>query len=188
MFLLALMLAWSQSIATSSQFWEQLQNIIIYLHPGSPYTGTRCDRCREQKIVDGCYTNRRVQHETGFFTAQDGSYDTIRDFLPLKTVHTTPNRISYRSRRRIRHQTRFITAQDRAYNTERDFLTLKTVHTTPNGISSTISIPITTHNSKHSQYTGWVLCQFISSSTHYSLLSHHQMTFIVVSQEYFSHL
>jgi hypothetical protein len=88
--------------------------------------------------VDECYSTRRfVRHQTGFLTAPNEPYSTERDFLPHKTVHTTPNGISYRTKRAIQHRTGFLTAQDDAYNTERDFLQHKTVHTAPNEPYST---------------------------------------------------
>jgi hypothetical protein len=88
-----LILAKLQSIATSSDFREQLWNEIIYQHQTGTHTDTRCDRCHEQKIVDGCYTNQCIQHQLGFLTAQDGSYDTKWDSLQHKTVHMAPNGI-----------------------------------------------------------------------------------------------
>ncbi|KAF3404146.1 hypothetical protein DPV78_003416 [Talaromyces pinophilus] len=83
------------------------------------------------RIADKIKSNGRLLTDVTLI----GTYDTKRDSLPLKTVHTTPNGISYSTRRCIRHQTGFFTAQDGAYDTKRDFLPLKTVHTTPNGIS-----------------------------------------------------
>jgi hypothetical protein len=81
----------------------------------------RCDCCHEQKIIDRWYTNQFIQHETGYFTAQDGSYDTKWDSLLHKTVRIAPYG--------------FLTAQDGAYGTIQDFLPHKTVRTAPNGIS-----------------------------------------------------
>lgn len=53
------------------------------------------DVITKQEIINRYYTNQYIQHQTGFFTTQDSAYNTKQDFLPLKTVHTTPNRISY---------------------------------------------------------------------------------------------
>jgi hypothetical protein len=87
-------------------------------------------------------------------------------------VHTAPNGISYRTRRFIRHQMGFLTAQDGAYDTKRDSL-----HCFHSGSLLTSRKPSQLHRVSP--------CQFISSSTHCSLLSYHRTTFIVASSGIF---
>jgi hypothetical protein len=137
----------------------------IYQHQTGTHTDTRCDCCHEQKIIDRWYTNWFIQHETGFFTAQDGSYDTKRDSLLHKTVHTAPYEVSYRTRRCIRHHTRFLTAQDGSYGTIRDSLLHKTVHTAPYEISY--------HTRQCIQHqTGFLTAQDSAYSTKWDSLPH----------------
>ena len=54
-------------------------------------------------------TNNDIYTEDYHNVTLIGSYNTKRDILPHQTVHTTSNRIYYRTRQCIQHQTGYLT-------------------------------------------------------------------------------